>query len=106
MHYTGPILVLVVVVSTLIGCKYKNDTFHSDIPIEVYKVMSLGGTMITRRSARNSQRLASVEGTGAPDAICSGREPDGSLDNSPHSYTRGYTLNVDKTWKKPRGLQC
>ena len=86
---------LVVVVSTLIGCRYKLDTFHSDFLVEVYKVMSLGGTMITRRSARNLQRLAGVEGAGAPDAICSG-----SVDNSPDSYTRGYTLNVDKTWKK------
>ena len=100
MHHTGRILVLVVVVSTLIGCRYKLDTFHSYFLIEVYKVMSLGGTMITRRSARNLQRLAGVEGVGAPDAICSGREPDGAVDNSPHSYTRGYTLNVDKTWKK------
>ena len=88
---------LIVVVTPLTGCRYKFDTFHSDIPIEVYKVMSLGGTIVTRRTARNLQRLAGVEDAGSPDAICKIQESEGS--------TSGYTLNVNKTWKKQtRGL--
>ena len=44
-----------------------------------------------------------MEDAGAPDAICNIQESDGSVDNNPHSYTRGYTLNVNKTWKKQTG---